>query len=303
MAKNTKPRSYEFREMLAKEYLTTSISIKELSGKYHTDAAYQLNKHGIQLKGRGVQKLLNRTNCIVYKWDASRVDTEEQAYALGFLMADGHNTGKQVGVKVKLSDSDILDKIKNCFSENIKLQRNPKYVSFVISSYTICDNLRKLGIVEHKSYNEKNIPGLNPELIRHFIRGYFDGDGTVFICKNCNNRFLKCNICSSTVNILQQIQLILLSNGIECTINTEKRIGKEYIINGGKASIATMDMSRLYIRRKASIERFFHYLYDDSHIYLERKHKVFTDNISMMTYCKHVNTELTRQISKGCPAV
>ena len=51
MAKYNRQRSPEFREMLATEYLSTNISIKELSEKYHTDAAYQLQKHGIKLKG------------------------------------------------------------------------------------------------------------------------------------------------------------------------------------------------------------------------------------------------------------
>lgn len=302
MTKYNKPRSQNFREMLVSEYLNTNISIKELSKKYHTDAAYQLQKCGIKLKGRSTQKMLSRTECIKYKWDASVITTEEQAYTLGFLMADGYNTGTQVGLRIKLSDIETLKRIKNCFSDDIKLQKDKQSCSFVISSTIICNNLRKLGIIEHKSHCEKNLPNLNSNLIRHFIRGYFDGDGTVFVCNSRKTKILKCYICSSTANILYQLQQTFFINNIDCTINIEKRIGKEYIFNT-YTSIATMNMFRLFIRRKDALEKFYHYLYDNAVIYLERKYQVFTNNITLLFYCKHVNTELTPQITKGCEEV
>lgn len=294
MTKNTRPRTTEFREMLAQEYLNSTISIQELSNKYHTDAAYQLKKHGITLKGRGVQKMLSRNGCIKYSWDASIINTEEQAYSLGFMMADGYNTGSQAGLKVKSSDIDILKRIKDCFSKDIKLQEDENSVSFVISSTIICNTLKTYGIIEQKSHNEKNIPVLRPDLIRHFIRGYFDGDGTIFICKTKNNKFFKCNICSSTINILNQMKEILTQEDIVCSIDCENRIGKTYMINNTYSSVATMDMYRLYIRRKSAIEKLFHYLYDDATIYLQRKYRVFADNVDLFVYRKHVNTELTK---------
>ena len=32
---------------------------------------------------------------------------------------------------------------------------------------------------ENKTYSENHLPNIREDLIRHFIRGYFDGDGTV----------------------------------------------------------------------------------------------------------------------------
>lgn len=302
--KNTRPRSKEFKEMLANEYLNSNISIKDLSDKYHTDAAYQLKSIGISLKGRGVQKMITRKECIKYTWDAASVTTEEQAYTLGFFMADGYNTGKQAGLTVKSSDSCILDRIKGCFSSEIKTQTWKDSNSFVISSIVICNNLRNLGIIEKKSRNEKSIPSIPEELLRHFIRGYFDGDGTVFVCKTHKRNFiLKCNICSSTLNVLEEIQGVLQNNGIDCSIDKENRIGKKYHINQNSVSVATMDMFRLFIRRKNAIEKFFHYMYDEATIYLPRKYDVFANNKSLFRYSRHVNTELTEQIAKGCSAV
>ena len=291
--KNTRPRSKEFKEILANEYRNSNISIKELSEKYHTDAAYQLKSIGVSLKGRGVQKMISRKGCISYKWNADEIMTEEQAYTIGFFMADGYNTGLQAGLKVKASDSCVLERMKDCFSSEIKLQEEKSSKSFVISSTVICNNLRDLGIIEQKSHNEKHIPALSKELIRHFIRGYFDGDGTVFICKTKSNRFLKCNICSSTLNILKEIQKVFQGNGIDTSIDKEQRIGKEYYINQSGVSIATMDMFRLFIRRKYAIERLYHYLYDGATIYLPRKYEVFANNESLFQY-RQANTELTK---------
>lgn len=302
MANHINRRSQEFREMLANEYLSTTISISELSRKYQTDAIYQLKKLGIPLKGRGVQKMLTRTGCIKYNWDASKVETEKQAYVLGFLMADGYYSGFQVGLRLKKDDLMILKKIRDCFSEEIKIQEEETAYGFVISSTVICDNLNRLGIIRHKSQNEKYIPVLRDDLVRHFIRGYFDGDGTVFVCHNGKNQFLKCNICSSTKNILVEIQEILTANGIYSVINSEKRIGKVYRVKDQYDSVATMDMNRLFIRRKGDIQKLYHYLYDDASIYLDRKYKVFADNQWMLVY-RHANTELTEQIAKGCSAV
>ena len=298
----SKERSQEFRDALAQEYLNSTMTIAELSKKYHTDAAYQLKKHGVSLKGRFVQKMLSRGGCISYKWDASTVSTEEQAYTLGFLMADGYNTEHQVGLRLKLSDKALLERIKNCFSDEIKLQQTAIDCSFVISSTIVCKNLLKFGIIKHKSYNEKQLPAIEPSLIRHFIRGYFDGDGTVFICKSVKPNLLKCYICSSTPNILKQIQDILIRNGIDCAINKENRIGKSYTINNSSC-VSTMDMYRLFIRRKCAIERLYHYLYDDATIFLQRKYQIFTNNFNLLSYYKHVNTELTTQITKGCEVV
>ena len=42
------------------------------------------------------------------------------------------------------------------------------------------EDLHNLGVVENKTYKELHIPKQIPnELIKHFIRGYFDGDGSL----------------------------------------------------------------------------------------------------------------------------
>lgn len=56
---------------------------------------------------------------------------------------------------------------------------NSKIYSLEISSKKVFKDLVNKGVVKNKTFNLK-FPRLDDELIPHFIRGFFDGDGTVF---------------------------------------------------------------------------------------------------------------------------
>lgn len=99
------------------------------------------------------------------------------------LYADGYITRQQLGLKLKESDKNLVEKIKNYFSKDIKLQydKKRKVYSFVVSSTTVIKNLEKLGFLRQKSKKELQIPDMPDNLKRHFIRGYFDGDGSIYM--------------------------------------------------------------------------------------------------------------------------
>lgn len=277
------PRDPRFVQMLIDEYNNTNISLHDLSKKYHTDAGYQFKIHNIPKRSSGEQKSLTRTNCINLNWNFESIETEEQAYITGLLFADGYMTHMQVGLKLKISDILLVKYIRDYFSSEITLNVESKSCGFVISSDRACKNLKKLGKV--KTGEPIHIPQMNKSLIRHFIRGYFDGDGTIFVCKNNNVKFFKSNICCVTTSILEEIQKLLQENNICSTINKENRKGKTMKIPEGTC-VCSFDMYRLFIRKKDSMERFYHYLYDDCNIWLERKRKVFENNKELFTYIK-----------------
>lgn len=290
--KYSNPRPKEFIDMLIKEYNTTNISIKELSAKYHTDVYYHFKKNGIKKRSKGEQMALSRTNCIKYNWDFSSIKNETEAYIIGLFLADGYVGDKQAGIKLKLEDSYIIRKIRDYLSPEIKISCHKNTSGFVISSQIICDNMKKLGIISKKSNKELFIPNMKEGLYRHFIRGFFDGDGSIFKCVSNKNIYLKGNICSPTINILEEIQTILRNNNIFSTINIEKRIGKTSKIPTG-ITVCNLDMYRLFIRRKIDILNLFHFMYDESTIHLNRKYLIFKNNLELLNYKKHVNTELT----------
>lgn len=126
-----------------------------------------------------------------------KIDTEEKAYWLGFLFADGNvnSINNIVSITLKGEDINHLEKFKTFLnaSNNIRLsilKNNNKEYS--ICKFSICDkHLKKalinLGCVPKKSLILK-FPDLNifeqNDLVYHFIRGYVDGDGCLTFSKS-----------------------------------------------------------------------------------------------------------------------
>jgi DNA-binding transcriptional regulator WhiA len=129
---------------------------------------------------------------------------EKSSYWLGFLYADGYvrmKDGKSGELKIKLKDTDkshiekfLIDieceKTIKCGIEN-----NSKFCSVSVYSTVMVNKLFELGCVNNKTQKIR-LPNLNKNLMHHFIRGYFDGDGSVFKVKNRPNSFTV-SICSN----------------------------------------------------------------------------------------------------------
>jgi intein-encoded DNA endonuclease-like protein len=118
------------------------------------------------------------------------IDSEEKAYTLGMFYADGSNNINRYKAYIMLAeeDVDILEKIRNLVSPEKPLlyqkrkDGNPKHQNrymFYIDNKHISIQLEKLGCVTNKTYILKFPEWLDKKLYKHFIRGYFDGDGHV----------------------------------------------------------------------------------------------------------------------------
>ena len=113
------------------------------------------------------------------------IDTEEKAYWLGFIAADGcvYKMSKNAyRLQINLSAVDIghLELFNDCIESDYiitqKKVNNSDTCILKISSKEFTDNLINLGITPNKSLIVQ-MPNISQDLIRHFIRGYFDGDG------------------------------------------------------------------------------------------------------------------------------
>lgn len=110
------------------------------------------------------------------------IDTEEKAYILGFIFADGYidTTGRNLSIKINKKDIDILLKIKeamDCGNE-IGDFSTKNCVRLNVSSKYLTDVLAKYGVVKNKT-KTLPFPVLPDNLYRHFFRGHCDGDGCV----------------------------------------------------------------------------------------------------------------------------
>lgn len=117
------------------------------------------------------------------------IDTEEKAYFLGFLMADGYVQGeRRIAITLQAGDVEILEALKAAIGSNSPIRNkisklNGKEfasVHFSMCSIKIAQDLQKWGIVERKSW-EAQYPDLpdEPRIHAGFIRGLLDGDGCV----------------------------------------------------------------------------------------------------------------------------
>lgn len=122
------------------------------------------------------------------------IDTEEKAYFLGLLYADGCNYVPRGSVSIGLQerDIDILERFKSELECNKPLtfinkrSKNPAWqnsYSLEICSKKISNRLIELGIPQNKSFiikfpTEEQIP---KNLIRPFLLGAMDGDGNFSI--------------------------------------------------------------------------------------------------------------------------
>ena len=133
-----------------------------------------------------------------------KIDTEDKAYWLGFLYADGYvrmKDGKSGELRLKLKDTDKAH--IELFLNNLECEKpvicgvdgKSKFCSVTVYSNILVNKLFELGCVNNKTQKIR-LPKLEKSLMSHFIRGYFDGDGSVSKVKNRPNSFVV-SICSN----------------------------------------------------------------------------------------------------------
>ena len=217
-----------------------------------------------------------------------KIDTEEKAYWLGFLSADGwiskneENQSGAVGVELQYGDIDHLRKFNKSINGNYQItdrwrttgfkdgSNTKKYHTCVLRIFSIqmYNDLFVLGFNKEKSYNLK-MPEIPDELLRHYLRGYFDGDGCFAISYNSSKRISKysCSFVGASKDMIEQIEEVIHNIGILSTrMDTYQREGYAR-------------MWRVWVNDGDSHGRlkFLDYIYKDATIYLDRKYKKYIE--------------------------
>ena len=203
--------------------------IMYLEGASLNDVAEELNVSAMHfskwLKSQNIE-VINPSK--VYDTDETYfeiIDTEEKAYWLGFLYADGCVSetvrndkirGMVLEIGLAKKDECHLVKFLKAMSSNnpihdkeVKLNGKLFPCSRVtICSTKICRDLIKLGCTPRKSatltFPTNEI--LPTDLVRHFVRGYIDGDG--WIGMTTNKRFARVGVCG-THDFLYDMQNVM----------------------------------------------------------------------------------------------
>jgi hypothetical protein len=198
----------------------------------------------------------------------SSIETEEQAYWLGFLAADGYiasgkGNNQAVAVMVAMQDKDHLYRLRQALQSThpVKEYLYPyqEFVKLFIRSQQLTADLAKYGIVGNKTFTLP-WPDLPDDLLRHFMRGYIDGDGGFYTAED--HRYPSKNVffsVTSNEQFLEGMQRFLMSSlGLAKTKHTHRR--KE-------SSIFTL---RYFGRPQ--VQRIVTWLYEGARVYLPRKY-------------------------------
>ena len=247
-----------------------------LNFKYHQPVYNFFKKMGWNRNGK-TGKSVYKVNENFFKV----INTEEKAYILGFICADGHIRDDRLVITVSIKDVDILEKIKKalCSNHPIKevIKKNPyskserkelKLMELMIGRRELVKPLFDMGLTTNKTYTlDGNILKYIPKyLIRDFLRGYFDGDGNVMFGRRYNSGYkYNINICGNEDFLLKSFQTYFPSNN------------KLY---------KNLYSKQCYVWRISSREKvkdFMYYLYDNSSIFLQRKYNEFR---KIMWACK-----------------
>lgn len=214
----------------------------------------QIAKHSVFNANKYDEFLIN-------KFD--NIDAEEKAYWLGFLAADGWASEKQLSLQLAEKDLSHLLKFKNFIGVDYKISKYETNLDgkifigyrYVVSSTNFVKSLEKHGIVPNKSLILSFANTINDNLIKHYIRGLIDGDGSFYI----HNDRLNFSLISS-LEVCKKVQQYLMSN---CDVSKTKLEEKE-TENGDKY---------YYLKYCGSPQvcRIAEYLYDGANVFLERK--------------------------------
>lgn len=226
-----------------------------------------------RLKSLGIN-IINRQNISKFNENVfDQIDSEEKAYWLGFLYADGcvyitkKNNVNIYHFEISLKYSDINHLYK--FADFINLDKSKVSISktnyknkyrcrICLANKHFVNQLINIGCIPKKSlilkFPNKDIIPTN--LIRHFIRGYFDGDGCLSFCKYYNKVFPKISIVG-TKEFLS-----------ETSNELSKYYNKVYWYKDSRWNGNTFSIN---FGNKDSYE-IINYIYNNSSIYLERKY-------------------------------
>lgn len=194
------------------------------------------------------------------------IETEAEAYWLGFLLADGCNVDNKM-IRIDIKDVGHLEGLsKLIYPDGDKpiAVRDLGFGAVYYFSCTVNDvigNLNNHGIVPRKSKIAK-LPNIDEKLIRHFIRGVFDGDG-------CLTYSLDGNYRRYTFSIVGSEDLML---SIKKFIDTDLEIN----LSHGKHKT----IYEIKKRGNISILTILGWLYFESTVFLERKHKKYEDMLN-----------------------
>lgn len=175
-----------------------------------------LNNHKIPIKQCST---INRKYTLNENYFGN-IDSHEKAYWLGWMASDGSISHNNVCLQIQISDIEVLENLKKSVGFNgpisIRKQAGEKIVcgrlcniqdACRISFYSnkMMNSLIKHGLDNNKSYSLIFPDTISEELLPSFVRGYWEGDGSLNKSKRSHNAIIV-----STENFCNKLKSIII---------------------------------------------------------------------------------------------
>ena len=201
------------------------------------------------------------------------IDTEDKSYWLGFFYADGYVRDRkncsESRLKLGIKDLSHLEKFKKTLDSDNEILIKEKLAILALNTKRFTEHLINKGCYQKKTFTIKFPYFLDKHLIRHFIRGYFDGDGSISESKKRKwNGDVDENRKQNVVNFVSGSDDMLKSIGEIISNSCKTKERKIYKYNDNKFGYIAWFTNE-------DIELIYHYFYDNSTIYLNRKKEEF----------------------------
>lgn len=204
------------------------------------------------------------------------------SYILGFFAADGNmiKTRRETHyISLEICDKEIIEKYKLLVKAEHKIgQRKSKEDGTIryrlqIGSEEIYHDLEKLGFRDNKTFN-MCLPNIPPEYLSDFVRGYFDGDGNVWVGIRHKKR----------KNGIPTIQTVFTSCSENFLFNLYDRL-KDVGIFKGTVRKGKGNYFRLVYSIHSSL-KLYHFMYNheatsQKPLFLKRKKDIFEKYVRM----------------------
>lgn len=199
----------------------------------------------------------------------NKIDTQEKAYLLGWIASDGHVSKRGFSITIHGEDRKCIELLRNiiCAEIPITTHYDQKYkhdnVSLNISSKQISRDLCKILRIKpgKKSYTLK-FPLLDQDVLtREFVKGYFEGDGTLNNRLKANNNYPYCGITSRSHSILHGL----------CQLQFNFHKNWRWVYWGGKNAMQFLD-----------------WIYQNPKLVLDRKYFLYLDWKTNFVPDKHI---------------
>lgn len=210
-------------------------------------------------------KILNIEQRGMFKYFYNRdyfekIDSENKAYWLGFITADGciARNGGSMFIQLGRKDIEHLKKFCNEIQAPYSLIKDTiggfgtKCNKLTISSVKMNQDLQNKGVYPAKSLHEKPYLSLDEKYIKHYIRGLIDGDGYI---SSKTHRFGFCgseDMCNYLLNYFKQICPYEINNYVHLDQN----------------------IYRLNITSFQDVSFILNYLYNNNFTSLDRKYEL-----------------------------